>query len=520
MSAKRPQRANRKPQNKVKPKATNYFRCDQRQLLILTGLTALGYFLYSFVFDGFYQHDEVGHFLGMVDFWNNPNGMLDNWSKPGYKVLYAIPALGGKYVVTFLNCLISAFCCYFVYRIAEKQGLKYPLVVFFCLAFQPMWIQLSFRYYSEVPTALLYVLTLFFFKERKYILAALCLSYAAFIRQETYPIILVLGIYLLSKKQWLAFLALGTFPFIHNLWGALVNGDPLFLYNMTVGFAADAKATYPRQGGQHRFVTSMVVHGAVCVSLFIAYFTSYFSKKFKFDYAILLMFSIYFLEYTVFTIQSLSFGPAVGDNLRYMIVIAPFIALIAGIALEKYMTLKTVNLKTIAGLGIYLFLVLLFMTYHHNNIVLTQARYLLPFIAALLTILVLLLKMEKQLKLSLIVLLMVADAFIFIRPLRVEGEDLVIKNTVAYIRDNKPNFKNKIWTTHALLKYFAEPLNHASLSKTDLIKTGDLVVWESHYSKRFAGLEHTYFVDKPDQYKVFYYKQIPQRFAIIVFEKL
>ena len=289
---------------------------------------------------------------------------------------------------------------------------------------------------------------------------------------------------------------------------------------MTVGFAADVKSTYPRLGGQHRFVTSMIVHGAVCVSLFVAYFTSFFDKRFKLDYAILLMFSIYFLVQMVITIRSLDLGPATGDSLRYMISIAPFIALIAGITLERYMGLKTVTFKIITVLGLYLFLVLMFMTYRHNNIVLTQERYLLPFVAASLTILILLLKMDRQLKLSLIVLLMVADAFIFIKPLKMEGEDLLIKKTVAYIRQNKQDFKNRIWTTHALLKYFADPLDWRSLGNTDLIEKGDLVVWESHYSKRFAGLEHTYFVDKPKQYKVFYYKQIPQRFAIIIFEKL
>ena len=197
MTAKRKAR-NYKAKDKVTNKryqpGTNYFQCNHRQLLILTGLTSLGYFLYSFTFDGFYQHDEVAHFLGMMDFWNNPNGILDNWSKPGFKVLYAVPALGGKHVVTFLNCLISGFCCYFVYRIAERQGLKYPLVVFFCLALQPMWIQIGFRHYAEIPMTLLYVLTLYFFKDKRYILSALCLSYAFFHPTRDIPDYLSSGI--------------------------------------------------------------------------------------------------------------------------------------------------------------------------------------------------------------------------------------------------------------------------------------------------------------------------------------
>ena len=499
----------------------NYFLCNQQHLLLLTGFIALGYFIFSFVFDGFYQHDEVGHFLSMQNFWSHPNGILSNWAKPGYKLLYAIPALGGKYVVIIFNCLIAAFTCYFTYRISEKQGLKYPLIVFLMLALQPMWVQITHRHYAEVPTAFIYVLVLFFFKDKKYFLSALCLSYACFIRQESYPIALVLGIYLLSKKEWLAFLALGIFPFVHNLWGGLSNGDPLFLYNMIVGTSESIKTMFPRQGGQHYFVTSMVVFGPVIISLFVAYFAQYINTKFKIDYDILTMFSIYFLEHVVFSIQSLDIGPATGGNLRYMIVVSPFLALIAGISLEKFMNLKSINFKIYLVLGIYLILVLVFMTYHHNNIVLIpQKRYIFPFLAALSTIIVLLIKMESQLKLGLMTALIILSTVIFIKPLKMHGEDLAIKNTVDYIKQHKPDFENQIWTSHALLKYFVDPLDWKNLGDTTHIQKGDLVVWESHYSKRFTGLEHTDFLNKTKQYKVFYYKQIPRRFAIIVFEKL
>src|SRR5512141_2429278 len=134
------------------------FTLSERQLWLLTAATAAVYAIYSLFSDGFYQHDEIAHYLNMVDFWGDPKAILGNWAKPGFKLLYVLPALGGHVPVLLLNCAISALACYVAYKTAQKLGSAYPLFAFLLLAFQPMWLQLSFRTYSEPISALLLLL--------------------------------------------------------------------------------------------------------------------------------------------------------------------------------------------------------------------------------------------------------------------------------------------------------------------------------------------------------------------------
>jgi 4-amino-4-deoxy-L-arabinose transferase-like glycosyltransferase len=125
------------------------------QLISLTLVSALVYIGFSFSSDGFYQHDEAAHFINMRTFWYNPDIILGNWAKPGYKLLYVIPSLAGPFAVLILNALFAAGTSFFVYKTAQLLSIRIPLVAFLLLSTQPLWIQLSFRNYSEIPTAFL-----------------------------------------------------------------------------------------------------------------------------------------------------------------------------------------------------------------------------------------------------------------------------------------------------------------------------------------------------------------------------
>ncbi len=502
--------------------SVNYFSLSDLQLLILTVLVALAYFVYSFASDGFYQHDEIGHFFNMQDFWTNPNSILSNWAKPGYKLLYALPILGGIQVVTFTNCLFAAASCFIVYRLAEKEKLKYPLLAFLLLACQPMWIQIAHRNYSEIPTAFIYLLALFFFQDKKYILAALIISFSCFIRQESYFIAFAFGLFLLFRKQWLAFITLGIFPLLHGIWGALSSGDPLFLVNMVLKTSGSYATLYPRQGGDHYFLMSITVFGAVATTLFVLYFAVYSGKKFKLHYGILALFGIFFMEHVIFNTKFLNFGPSTGGNLRYLTTISPFLALIGFIALEKYFNLeKKAKTKVILILSIYLFIVLLFMTYKHNNIVLIKdQRDILPFVFSLGTVLVVLVTMQKTIKIWLISTLLILNMCLAVKPFPLSEEDIMLKNTALFLEKDTDLFKKQVWARHTLVAYFGQNLkttNKFNKDNLDQIPKGDLIVWESHYLQR--EIDYRFFTENAQVYKAVYYKQ-GSRFAVIVFEKL
>ena len=144
MSNKRPKRKSRRYLQAAASKPTTTWRLDTAKLLMLTVLVAAVYCLYSLFSKGLYQHDEAAHFLNMRTFWHDPNAILGNWAKTGYKILFVPIALLGPTAVLIANCLVSAFCCYFAYRLAETLNSDMPLLAFIFLGYR------NFSYYCWI----------------------------------------------------------------------------------------------------------------------------------------------------------------------------------------------------------------------------------------------------------------------------------------------------------------------------------------------------------------------------------
>src|SRR5258708_4756129 len=87
--------------------------------LLIPFLTII-YFSYSFFSTGFYQDDEVVHFMNMRDFWSNPFAIMSNWGKPGWKIFLELPSLGGYKSVLLFNSLITAITSYFTILLAKE----------------------------------------------------------------------------------------------------------------------------------------------------------------------------------------------------------------------------------------------------------------------------------------------------------------------------------------------------------------------------------------------------------------
>jgi 4-amino-4-deoxy-L-arabinose transferase-like glycosyltransferase len=141
--------------------AATHFKVNNLTLWLCTLAVALFYAFYSTRSNGFYQQDEAGHFISMLDFWHQPNIILSNWAKPGYKLIYVVPTLLGKNAVRILNCIFAAMTGFLAYRIAEKLGSNRPMIAFLLLITQPLWVSLSFRNYSEIPSAFLLALAVY-----------------------------------------------------------------------------------------------------------------------------------------------------------------------------------------------------------------------------------------------------------------------------------------------------------------------------------------------------------------------
>jgi hypothetical protein len=149
----------------------------RRLLPLLCGLLFVYYFVFSLVSNGYYQHDELGHLTQILGFWRSPLLYLtDPWSRGGYKLLYAIPALLGYYAVVTTNILFTVGAAWNSYRIARAYQLKYAWLAILLTGLQPFVINLSFRCYAEVPAMFFVTLLVYLYLQKRWIWVAVIQS--------------------------------------------------------------------------------------------------------------------------------------------------------------------------------------------------------------------------------------------------------------------------------------------------------------------------------------------------------
>lgn len=505
------------------------------------------YFLYSRSADGFYQQDEAAHFVSMKGFWHNPNSILSNWAKPGYKILYALPSLLGSDFVMLINCLVSAFACFFAYKIAKLLHSKIAILAFVLAATQPLWINLAFRNYSELITALLLTVAIYLHLKNKFVPASLVASYIAFIRQEFYPILGIYFIYLALHRQFLAAVLLSVFPLIQQIWGMVLTGDTFYLWNQIFGTSEQISGQYPRKGFLHYFKMSITIFGSVGVTLWVAYLWTWFferisnlKNKMKFGEAIsdranliLVVSVLYFLMNCIFNSQTLQLGPATGGNLRYLLIISPLVAILGALQVEKF-KLSSYKPQVLILLSVFALLVAIFMTHPHNFVIFDEKeRDWMPLLGVIASIFLIILPLQLRqdfIGLSVVALFVVV---VTVRPIKLSEEDKTCKSLARWYEkyEETKGEPPQLFVHHEMFYYFLGRTPYDFKAKPKAIEEkflkdapkGSLVIWDSHYSyrpkMRPESLMYNYFADKPSKYE--YINEImadDQSFGVLVFE--
>jgi hypothetical protein len=491
-----------RPTRKGRPTAPAAQSPADERLALSTGLLiglcaglAAVYFALSFVSDGFYQHDEVAHYVGMRQFWHDPNSALGNWAKPGYKAIYAFPALLGPTFVALFNACVAAATVWAATRLAQAAGSRAPIVAFGLAALQPMWMALAFRNYSELPTALLLTLAVLMHYGRRFVAAALLLSFACTIRQEFYAIAGLYGLWLLAgPKAWRAALALALFPLLNHLWGWAATGEAGYLLTETLGFGAAIADAYPRQGFWHYFLTSEVIWGALPLACLAAFAVSLLFRqsdgsRWVWHPFIVLPVGLYFAAHVAFQVQTVPIGPATGGNLRYLTVIGPLIAVLGALGLERVRTVPRWALG--AALALLTLLTALFLGYEHNNVRLVDERSAGPFGRMLLASLLLLVPMGLRMRAWGAAGLMLVFAAWTFRPFERTSEDAMMARVAEWVEASGLD-ATPLLVSHSLFHYTTgrAPGDYPRGARPVLGPTveaapvGTRIVWESHYSYR------------------------------------
>src|SRR4030095_2346277 len=429
-----------------------------RYFWIAIPILTLIYYSYRKVAVGFYQDDEVAQYINMLQFWHDPWVILGNGPKPGYKIFMVIPALFSYDAVLIFNSFIAALTVYLTYLMIKSYNVGYAFVGALLLATQPLFVDLSFRSYSEVFTALCFVVFLILYRKEKFIISALLLGYIYTIRQEIALLIVVMGILFLRKKLYKEAIALIIFPVLYNLLGYIKTGDPLFVLTEMKSVAG---LNYKSQGLLHYFKVYIFIVGPVCLTLFLLGFFGFLNNTSKIKEYLSKYSLFYIIFVSVFIIQMLTMindGPNPG-NWRYLLHISPVCAFFACVGFNN-LTVKTFRNTHFAITGIFAVLVLLFLSKATDGfMLLDKSEYIkFGFVAALFLVSVIVPSGSKTSYMntfSVAVIMLAAVHLYFVEPKKLSPENITVKETAEYV-DNLPEIsaREKL-ANHTFLLFYS-----------------------------------------------------------------
>jgi hypothetical protein len=107
---------------------------------------------------GVHHLDDLTHFLMARWAWTRPEYFVHAWGRPGFTVLYAIPAALGWAVARAWSAILCAIIAWLSYCIAAKLGLRHAWLAPVFVYAQPRFVTLSMTTLTE--TAMGFYLTL------------------------------------------------------------------------------------------------------------------------------------------------------------------------------------------------------------------------------------------------------------------------------------------------------------------------------------------------------------------------
>jgi hypothetical protein len=500
--------------------------------IIIPILTIL-YFSYRKIAMGFYQDDEVAQYINMLNFWHDPWVILGNGPKPGYKIFMVLPALISYDAVLIFNSFVAATTVYMTYVLIRTYKVGFAMVGALLLATQPLWVDLSFRSYSEIFTALCVVTFLILYRKEKYLLSALLLGYVYTIRQEIALLILVFAVIFIMRKQYLYAAMLFVFPIVYNLLGFIKTGDIMFVLTEMKSVAG---LNYKSQGLLHYFKVYIFIVGPICLSLFLLGFFGFLNDTSKLKEYFKKYLEFYVIFISIFIIQMLTMvsdGPNPG-NWRYLLHISPICAFFAAVGLNN-LSLSRFKSSNYMITGVLAVLVLAFLSKATDGfLLLEKAEYTKLIFVGLFFLLSVLLWNESKKKylgtLGAALVILAALHLYFVEPKKLSNENISVKQAAEFL-DSLPEAKGKEkLTNHTFIMFYSSQYKEEQdmFKKLDLknlneAPSGSIIIWESHYGYRPEFKNDVKLDELQDTAKYKLLKEIlssDQRFGSFIYQKL
>ena len=471
---------------------------ERYYVLAAVAFTGL-YFGLSYLSEGYFQDDEVGHFVTAYEFWKDPFSIFTYWSRPGFKILYVIPALFGIKGVHLIASLIAGGTAYLASLLAKEYGVQNRILALVLCGFQPLFYQISFRTYAEIAGAFLLVLMLVFYNRKQFVFSAIVSSYLFSVRQELVILSLLLGVAFLWRREWLAFVWLGWTPVLLHMIGWFNTGDPLWVVNTYLGGGENSGFSKP--GFFQYVVMATPIFGTTVVALLlVGLFGMFFQPKQHWKTHLEKYHALYVSLFAVLLMNSIlaseTLNISSGQGIwRHILTVSPVVAVLAtmGFNIARSSDSRQ-RFGAMLLMGSYALAVFLFFSYEHNYYRYTTEANYIGFLVALGLIYTLLVAHTLEFNTATVVLFTVALTAMHTvsaeKPLKLSAEGKTLRDVVAYYEEN--GFHNRVTSSnHIMFYYFAriKDRNAPQYPRTTLqsiqhLSPGAIVIWDSHYSYR------------------------------------
>ena len=174
--------------------------------------------------------DSISHFLFAKYAPIHPELYFHHWAKPVFVLLASPFAQFGFIGLKFFNAILSVLSVYLSYRVADKLQLKHAWLAALLLACMPLNYVLSLSALTEPLFAFFTILSVYYCVSKKYITAAVLLSFLPYVRSEGLIVLGVFALYFILIKNYrtLGFLCVGSV--LYGLAGYPVHGDVFWVF--------------------------------------------------------------------------------------------------------------------------------------------------------------------------------------------------------------------------------------------------------------------------------------------------
>lgn len=478
-------------------------------LIILFSFSFLIFFRYQFS-QGLYQDDEVAHYHNMLEFWKNPKVIMDSWAKPGYKILFVIPALLGESFLFLLNTLLSSLSVLFVYKSLQRIENRLAILGVIIFFTQSQFLHIATRNYAENLASFFIALAIWALVKKNYTVFSLIVSYLFLIRTEMGFSIPVAALFLISQKKWKYIPLLAAFPVLFLVINYIAFYDPFYFMREAEEKREIYRNIYPRRGFFHFIHTAPIIWGPIATFILSIFIIFFFKQLAPFRHVFLIFFLPYFGFHLLNNIEGLEIGYATGGNLRYMTALSSVVSFISTGVLKSSLPRKPL----IASIIIVVALLSYFTTFSHNNITYVEQRNFLPFFGYVVGILILFFH-QRMSKFFIAGLSLLTLSFNIVK-MKWNDEHMALKRAVDYLKKNNITLEKfpKVLIAHPTFFYFYEKVpsqfdNVVTAWGVDTFQLKELppnsiIFWENHYFYRPLQIKTStpleFMLNNPDKF--------------------